>query len=84
MHQTVHSDNGPGPMDRPRQGDSLAGNMAEQIIGIACGSVGTPLKGHERRGRTQQQPSASYNITVLYTLINKNFDYFSYTCEYIV
>ena len=35
-------------------GDSLAGNMAGQIIGIACGSVGTPLKDHERRGRTQQ------------------------------
>ena len=55
MHQTVHPDNDPGPMDRPRQCDSLAGNMAGQIIGIACGSVATPLKDHERRGRTQQQ-----------------------------
>ena len=47
MHQTVHPDDGPGPMDRPRQGDSLAGNMAGQIIGIACGSVGSKIM---RRG----------------------------------
>ena len=55
MHTTVHPDDGPGPMDKPRQGGSLAGNMAGQIIGIARVSVGTPLKDHERRGRTQQQ-----------------------------
>ena len=54
MHQTVKPDDGPGPMDRPRQGDSFAGNMEGHIIGIPCGSVGTPLKDHERRGRTQQ------------------------------
>ena len=54
MHQTVHSDDGPGPMDRHRQCDSFAGNMEGQVIGIACGSVGTPLKDHEGRGRTQQ------------------------------
>ena len=35
--------------------DSFAGNMEGQLIGIACGSVGTPLKDHEKRGRTQQQ-----------------------------
>ena len=51
MHQTVHPDDGPEPMDRPRQGDTLAGNMAGQIIG----SVGTPLKDHEKTGKTQQQ-----------------------------
>ena len=39
MHQTVHPGDGPGPMDKPRQGDSFAGNMEGQIIGIACGSV---------------------------------------------
>ena len=55
MHQTVHPDDGPGLMDRPCQGDSFAGNMEGQIIGIACGSVWTPLKDHERRARTQQQ-----------------------------
>ena len=53
MHRAVHPDD--GPMDRPRQGDSFAGNMTGQIIDIACGFVGTPLKDHERRGRTQQQ-----------------------------
>ena len=61
MHQTVHPDGGPGPMDRPRQGDSLAGNMAGQIIGIACGSVENPLKDHERKGRTQQHESMVIN-----------------------
>ena len=35
----MNPDDGPGPMDRPRQCDSLAGNMAGQIIGIACGYV---------------------------------------------
>ena len=55
MHQTVHPGDGHGPMDRPCQGDSFAGNMEGQTIGIACGSVGTPLKDHERRGRPQQQ-----------------------------
>ena len=60
MHQTVHLDDSPGPMDRPRQDDSLAGNMAGQIIGISCGSVGTPLINHERRSRTQQQAQQLY------------------------
>ena len=43
MHQTVHTHDGPGPMDRPRQGDSFAGHMDRRIVGIACGSVGAPL-----------------------------------------
>ena len=51
MQQT----DGPEPVDRYRQGDSLDGHMAGQTIGIACGSVGILLKDHERRSRTQQQ-----------------------------
>ena len=51
MHQTVHPNDGHGPIDRPHQGDFFAGNMEGQIIGIACGSVGT----RERRGRTQHE-----------------------------
>ena len=47
-------------MDRPRQGDSFAGNIEGQIIGIACGSVGTPLKNHKRRGRTQHNNTSFY------------------------
>ena len=40
------------------QGDSFAGDIEGQIIGIACGSAGTPLKDNERRGRTQQQQNS--------------------------
>ena len=55
MHYTVHPDDGPGPMDNPRQSDSFARRVEGQIVGIAFGSVGTPLCKHERRGCQQQQ-----------------------------
>ena len=43
MHRAVHPHDGPGPMDRSRQGNSSAGHMERGIVGIDCGSVGAPL-----------------------------------------
>ena len=43
MHRAVHTHDGAGSMDRPCQGDSSAGHMEGQIVGIDCGSVGAPL-----------------------------------------
>ena len=34
----LHLHDDPGPMDRRRQGDSSAGHMEGQIVGIAWGS----------------------------------------------
>ena len=43
MHRAVHPHDGPGSMDRPRQGDISVGHMEGHIVGIECGSVGAPL-----------------------------------------
>ena len=52
---------GPGPMDRPSQGDFSAGYMEGQIVGIACGSVGAPL---------QNMRGADYNNNKRYIVIH--------------
>ena len=69
MYIFFMGDDGPGPMDIPRQSDSLAGYMEGQIIGIACGPVGVPLYNHERRVWTQKHLDPN---TKIWNLIFQN------------
>ena len=67
MHRARRAVNpldGPGPMYRPCQSDSFAENMEGQIIGIACGSVGTHFMGGGVQHNMTETDEGTYYVEI--------------------